>query len=63
MADPLAHDAALAAAAGLHRAWADHQADVREAIAGAARLHAAFTRPAAPTAEPLPAYAAPKAAR
>jgi hypothetical protein len=56
----LAMDAeALALAAGLQRAWADHRADVEEAVAAAARLRTAFARPGDPTAEPMPAYAAP----
>jgi len=53
---------ALAFAAGLQRAWADHRADVEEAIAAAARLRTAFHRPAAPEAEPIPPYAAPRPA-
>ncbi len=48
---------ALAQAAGLGRAWAGHRADVEEAVAVAAKLRTAFTRPAAPGAEPMPAYA------
>ncbi len=48
---------ALALAAGLARAWADHRADVVEAVEAAQRLRTAFARPAAPEAEPLPAYA------
>lgn len=48
---------ALALAAGLDRAWADHRADVEEAIAAAATLRKAFARPADPAAEPIPAYA------
>jgi hypothetical protein len=48
---------ALARAAGLQRAWAEHRADVQEAIAAAAALRAAFTRPADPAAEPAPPYA------
>jgi hypothetical protein len=50
---------ALARAAGLDRAWADHRAGVEEAIAGAAKIRSAFTRPAAPEAEPMPPYRAP----
>lgn len=50
---------ALAIAAGLQRAWADHRADVEEAIAAATRLRTAFHRPVAPEAEPIPPYAAP----
>lgn len=52
-------NALLAAAAGAQRAWADHRADVEEAIAGATRLRTAFTRPTDPAAEPLPAHRAP----
>jgi hypothetical protein len=52
--------AALAEAAGLQRAWADHRADVEEAIAVAARLRTGFARPAD---EPLPAHRAPEAKR
>lgn len=48
---------ALARAVGLGRAWAEHRADVEEAIAAAARLRTAFARPADPAAEPIPAYA------
>ncbi|WP_135470036.1 hypothetical protein [Crenalkalicoccus roseus] len=48
---------ALARAAGLQRAWAEHRADVQEAIAAAATLRAAFARPADPAAEPAPPYA------
>jgi hypothetical protein len=54
--------ASLAKAAGLGRAWQDHQADVEEAIGLAARIRGAFTRPADPAAEPAPAYAAPTCA-
>ncbi|MFC7478570.1 hypothetical protein ACFQS7_29905 [Dankookia sp. GCM10030260] len=53
--------AILAEAAGLDRAWADHRADVEQAIAAAARLRTGFTRPADPAAEPLPAHHAPDA--
>ena len=56
--DPAA-PAILAESAGLHRAWADHRADVEQAIAAAARLRTGFTRPADPAAEPLPAHRAP----
>lgn len=52
---------ALAKARGLDRAWRDHPADVREAVAQAARIGAAFTRPADPAAEPMPAQAVPQA--
>jgi hypothetical protein len=55
--------AALAEAAGLQRAWADHRANVEEAIAVAARLRTGFARPADPAAEPLPAHRAPEAKR
>ncbi|MBR0668984.1 hypothetical protein GXW71_31840 [Roseomonas hellenica] len=48
---------ALAKARGLERAWRDHPADVREAVIQAARIGAAFTRPADPAAEPMPAHA------
>ena len=51
----------LALAAGLDRAWADHRADVEEAIAAARRMRTGFARPAAPEAEPMPAYSAPEA--
>jgi hypothetical protein len=50
---------AMARAAGLHRAWDEHRAAVEEAVAGAAALRAAFSRPAGPAAEPVPPYAAP----
>lgn len=50
---------ALALAAGLARAWADHRADVEEAIAAAHRMRANLARPTVPEAEPMPAYAAP----
>ncbi len=53
---------AIAIAAGLQRAWDDHRADVEAAILAAARLRTAFQRPAAPEAEPIPAYAAPSRA-
>ncbi len=53
---------ALAEAAGLRRAWAEHRAEVEEAVAGLAALRAAFSRPADPAAEPVPPYAAPAAA-
>ncbi len=49
----------LARAAGLDRAWADHRADVEEAIAAAQKMRASFTRPTGPEAEPMPPYAAP----
>jgi hypothetical protein len=55
-----ATNATLAEAAGLQRAWADHRADVEQAIAVAARLRAGFARPAEPAAEPTPAYHAPE---
>lgn len=58
-----ASEAALAEAAGLRRAWAEHRADVEEAIAAAARLRAGFARPADPAAEPLPAHRAPEPKR
>lgn len=56
-------NAALAAAAGAQRAWTDHRADVEQAIAAAARLRSAFTRPSDPAAEPLPAHRAPEPRR
>lgn len=49
--------ASLARAAGLGRAWAEHRAEIAEAIAGVAKLRAAFDRPADPTVEPVPSYA------
>jgi hypothetical protein len=52
-------NAIRARAAGLERAWADHRADVEDAIASAARIRGGFARPASPTAEPTPAYRAP----
>jgi aspartyl-tRNA(Asn)/glutamyl-tRNA(Gln) amidotransferase subunit A len=55
-------DEALALAAGLQRAWADHRAEVEEAVGAAARLRRGFARPAVPEAEPTPAYRAPPAA-
>jgi hypothetical protein len=51
--------AVLAEAAGLQRAWADHRADVEQAIAAAAKLRTGFARPADAAAEPLPAHRAP----
>jgi hypothetical protein len=48
--------AALAIAAGLEKAWAEHQADVEQAIAAALAQRGAFTRPQDPAAEPSPAY-------
>jgi hypothetical protein len=51
--------AALARAAGLDRAWAEHRADVEEAVAAAARLRTGFARPASPAVEPTPAHRAP----
>jgi hypothetical protein len=60
MPEPSTTNAALAAAAGAQRAWADHRADVEQAIAAAARLRTGFTRPADPAAEPLPAHRAPE---
>jgi hypothetical protein len=53
---PVPHGAVLAEAAGLNRAWADHRADVEEAIAAAAKLRAGFARPRDAAAEPMPAY-------
>ena len=61
MPDPAETNAILAEAAGLQRAWADHRADVEEAIVAATRLRSGFTRPADPAAEPLPAHRAPDA--
>ncbi len=49
----------LARAAGLDRAWRDHQADVEEAIAAVAKLRAGFPRPRDAAAEPMPAYQVP----
>ncbi|WP_205963530.1 hypothetical protein [Roseicella aquatilis] len=63
MPDTAETDAILAEAAGLHRAWAEHRADVVQAIAAAARLRSGFTRPADPAAEPLPAQRAPEPRR
>ncbi len=54
---------ALAKAAGLHYAWAEHRAEVEEAASGLAALRTAFSRPADPAAEPAPPYAVPPAAR
>ena len=54
---------ALAVAAGLARAWAEHRADVEEAAAAAARLRAGFARPADPADEPSPPYRAPRRER
>jgi len=51
---------ALAKARGLAVAWGDHEADVREAIEGAARLKGGFTRCTDAAAEPIPAYAVTK---
>jgi hypothetical protein len=56
-------NAVLAAAAGAQRAWADHRADVEQAIAAAAKLRTGFTRPTDPAAEPLPAHRAPESKR
>lgn len=63
MPDTAIANAILAEAAGLQRAWADHRADVEEAIAAAARLRTGFLRPADPAAEPVPAYRAPEPRR
>lgn len=60
MPDTETANAALAEAAGAQRAWADHRADVEQAIAAAARLRTGFTRPTDPAAEPLPAHRAPE---
>ena len=49
----------LARAAGLEKAWAEHRADVIEAVAAARRLRGSFERPADPAAEPTPPYRAP----
>ena len=46
----------LAKAAGLDRAWRDHQADVEEAIASVAKLRAGFPRITDATKEPTPSY-------
>ena len=51
---------AQARAAGLGRAWAEHRADVEEAMAGLARLRGGFARPRDPAAEPTPAFRAPR---
>jgi hypothetical protein len=51
--------AALARAAGLEKAWAEHRADVIEAIEAARKLRGSFTRPIDPAAEPTPPYRAP----
>ena len=59
MPDTETANAALAEAAGVQRAWADHRADVEQAIAAAARLRSGFARPADPAAEPMPAHRAP----
>ena len=53
----------LAEAAGLRRAWAEHRAEVEEAVASLAALRAGFSRPSDPAAEPAPPYAAPAARR
>jgi hypothetical protein len=53
--------AALARAAGLGTAWAEHCADVEEAVATATRLRTGFARPADPAVEPTPAHRAPAA--
>ena len=53
---------ALARAAGLHRAWDEHQAEVVEAAAAVAELRAAVSRPPDPAREPLPAWRAPERA-
>jgi len=56
----MSDEAAIRAkAAGLEKAWAEHRADVEEAIAGAARIRGGFQRPTAPAAEPTPPYRAP----
>ena len=54
---------ALAEAAGLRRAWAEHRADVEEAVDGLVALRAGFRRPTDPAAEPSPPYAVPAARR
>jgi hypothetical protein len=53
-------NAIRAKAAGLDKAWAEHRADVEEAISNAARIRGGFARPVAPSAEPTPAYRAPR---
>ncbi|MEN0076691.1 MAG: hypothetical protein AAGC69_20070 [Paracraurococcus sp.] len=60
MSDSTTPHAILAEAAGLQRAWAEHRAEVEEAIAAAARLRSSFTRPTDPAIEPLPAQRAPE---
>lgn len=49
-------EAALARAAGLDKAWAEHEADVREAIASVVKLRAGFPRPRDAAEEPKPGY-------
>ena len=53
----------LARAAGLTAGLKTHPKEVAEAIIAARRMAGAFTRPADETAEPMPAYAAPTAAK
>lgn len=60
---PMTEDEALARAAGLGETWRGRGAEIAEAIAHAKRLAGAFPRPADERAEPMPAYAVPKAAR
>jgi len=57
LSEAQAHDA------GLHRACAEHRADVEEAAAAATAMRAGFTRPTDPAEEPLPAWRAPVARR
>lgn len=63
MPDDVAADDALAEAAGLRVAWAEHRGDVLEAIRSMSALRAGFARPADPAAEPSPPYAAPAGAQ
>ena len=56
MNDAATAAATLAKAAGLDRAWRDHQADVEEAIASVAKLRAGVPRITDATREPSPAY-------
>jgi hypothetical protein len=53
---------ALARAAGLQRAWDEHEAEVVDAVAALAELRAAFSHPPDPASEPLPAWRAPERA-
>lgn len=49
----------LALDAGLHKAWANHRADVLAALKGWAAQRAHLPRSSEPAVEPVPAYQLP----